>query len=125
MIRGIGVDVVDVERWKWMARRSPALIDKTLTPEEQVTARGHGRTAESLAARFAAKEAIAKALGAPGGLNWHDCQILSEESGQPRIEVRGTVAEAAAQRGITSWHLSITHDGDLAIAYVIAESDAS
>ena len=122
VIVGVGVDVVDVERWKWMVRRSTALLDRTLTKAEQVDNSGRPRTAESLAARFAAKEAVAKTLGAPGGLTWHDCEIVSDERGQPSISLTGSVAQAATERGISHWHLSLTHDGDVAIAYVIAES---
>lgn len=122
MIVGIGVDVVDVERWQVMMRRSPGLVDKTLTPAEQANSDGRTRTVQSLAARFAVKEAVAKALGAPGGLAWHDCIVEQSEQGQPSIAVSGSVAAAAAKRGIATWHVSITHDANLAIAYVIAES---
>lgn len=122
VIVGIGVDVVDVERWQIMTKRSPGLVDKTLTAAEQVDSAGRTRTAQSLAARFAVKEAVAKALGAPGGLAWHDCVVEQSEQGQPSIAVSGSVAAAAAELGITEWHVSITHDASLAIAYVIAES---
>src|SRR5438552_1921365 len=70
----------------------------------------------SLAGRFAAKEAVAKALGAPAGLTWHDCEVVREDSGRPVLDVRGSVAAAATAQGINRWHLSISHDGGLAMA---------
>jgi holo-[acyl-carrier protein] synthase len=73
-----------------------------------------------LAARFAAKEAVAKVLGAPKGLRWHDAEIRTGPGGRPVLRVRGTVAAAAARRGITAWHVSLTHDADVASAVVIA-----
>ena len=82
---------------------------------------GQPRTGESLAARFAAKEALAKALGAPGDLYWHDAEVMVGEHGRPHLEVRGTVAGRAAQLGVTSWHISLSHDGGVASAVVVAE----
>ena len=72
-------------------------------------------------ARFAAKEALAKALGAPGDLHWHDAEVTVGEHGRPHLEVRGTVAGRAAQLGVTSWHVSLSHDGGIASAVVVAE----
>jgi len=122
VIVGIGVDIVDVQRWTAMATRTPGLIDRTLTDTERVDAGGRARTAESLAARFAVKEAVAKALGSPAGLAWHDCVVEQTESGQPTVRLLGSVAGAASQLGIDRWHVSISHDAALAIAYVVAES---
>jgi len=90
-------------------------------PAERQTPSGTPRTGESLAARFAAKEALAKALGAPGDLHWHDAEVTVGEHGRPHLEVRGTVAGRAAQLGVTSWHLSMSHDGGIASAVVVAE----
>ncbi|OEV06791.1 holo-ACP synthase, partial [Streptomyces oceani] len=73
----------------------------------------------SLAARFAAKEALAKALGAPRGLRWTDAEVVSEDSGRPRLVVRGTVAERATTLGVTTWHVSLSHDAGVASAVVI------
>jgi holo-[acyl-carrier protein] synthase len=83
--------------------------------EQQVTA------PESLAARFAAKEAVAKALGAPG-LAWVDAEVVSQPDGRPVLELHGDVAKAAAAQGISSWHLSLSHDAGIATAFVVAES---
>ena len=76
----------------------------------------------SLAARFAAKEALAKSLGAPGNLAWHDAEVVSEESGRPVLDLRGTVADRAASLGVRSVHLSLSHDAGIASAVVVLES---
>lgn len=117
MIVGIGVDVVEVSRFRAQLDRSPALLERLFVPAER------GLTTRSLAARFAAKEAVAKALGAPAGMTWQDCEVRSAEDGCPSLELRGTVAEVAQRRGAQRWHLSISHDGDLATAMVVAERD--
>ena len=122
MIVGVGVDVVDLARFAESLERTPALRDRLFTPDEVRRPSGRDQSAPSLAARFAAKEAVAKALGAPGGLRWHDCEVLTEESGRPVLRLHGTVAEAAAARGITHWHVSLSHDGGVAMAMVIAEN---
>ena len=77
---------------------------------------------ESLAARFAAKEALAKALGAPGDLSWHDAEVVTDVSGWPSFELRGTVAARAQELGVDRVHLSLSHDGGLASAMVVLES---
>ena len=125
MIIGVGIDVVPVERFAESLTRTPGLRDRLFTADEQRTPSGGLRTGESLAARFAAKEALAKALGAPGDLHWHDAEVTVGEHGRPHLEVRGTVAGRAAQLGVTSWHISLSHDGGIASAVVVAEGLAS
>ncbi|MHA7178716.1 holo-ACP synthase [Arthrobacter sp. MDB2-24] len=115
MIVGIGVDVVDIERFRQQLERTPALVERLFVPSER------GLNTRSLAARFAAKEAIAKALGAPVGMNWQHCTIAVDEAGAPSVVIDGTVADAARARGVETWHLSISHDGGLATAMVVAE----
>ncbi|MGI8679881.1 MAG: holo-ACP synthase [Jatrophihabitans sp.] len=122
MIIGVGIDVVPVARFARAMERTPALANRLFTPAEQVTAHGDARSAESLAARFAAKEAIAKALGAGGGMLWTDAEVLVDDRGRPSVEVRGTVAARADSLGVTRWHVSLSHDGGIASATVIAES---
>ena len=122
MIVGIGVDIVDVPRFAESLVRTPGMLVRLFTPGERVTDQGRTRTETSLAARFAAKEAVAKALGAPSGLHWHDCEVVGDSSGRPWLRLSGTVAAQAAAQGIDRWHLSLTHDGDVAVAYVVAES---
>lgn len=115
MIIGIGVDVVQVSRFKQQLERTPALRERLFTPAER------GLNLRSLAARFAAKEAVAKALGAPVGMVWQHCQVDIDEAGAPHVNASGTVAEVADARGVKTWHLSMSHDGDLATAMVVAE----
>ena len=79
--------------------RTPGLSERLFTPLERT------RPLASLAARFAAKEAIAKALGAPGNMHWHDAEVVSEVSGRPVLELRGTVLARANDLGATSVHL--------------------
>ena len=120
-IRGIGVDIVDVRRFTAAMDRSPRLAERLFVPAEIAPDLSGRRLMNFLAARFAAKEVVAKALGAPSNLSWHDCQVLTADSGQPFIHVSDSVRLASDARGITQWHLSMTHDADLAIAYVVAE----
>lgn len=118
-IVGIGVDVVDLARFSSLVDRTPQIVDRLFTKEEQVGAEGHQLPVISLAGRFAVKEAVAKALGAPAGMAWHDCEVSN--GGAPTISIKGTVAQVATKLLITNWHVSISHDGPVAIAYVIAE----
>lgn len=115
MIVGIGVDVVLVTRFEQQLRKAPALRERLFVPAEREL------NTRSLAARFAAKEAVAKALGAPAGMNWQDCQVVLDAAGAPRVQIEGTVAAVAEQRGVRNWHLSLSHDGDVATAMVVAE----
>jgi holo-[acyl-carrier protein] synthase len=122
VIVGVGIDVVPVERFEAALQRTEGLAARLFTAAEQITASGQPRSAESLAARFAAKEALAKALGAPGGMLWTDAEISTDEHGRPFLTVSGTVAARAAQLGIDRWHVSLSHDGGIASATVIGES---
>jgi holo-[acyl-carrier protein] synthase len=117
VIVGVGVDVVDVARFERSLERTPGLRGRLFTDAEQQV-----EQVASLAARFAAKEAVAKALGAPGGLRWVDAEVVREESGRPRLVLHGTVAEEAESQGIRTWHLSLSHDGGVATAVVVAET---
>jgi holo-[acyl-carrier protein] synthase len=123
VIVAVGIDVVLVDRFTSALARTPLLADRLFTEAERTTSSGNPRSAESLAARFAAKEAVAKALGAPAGLHWHDCEIVSDPDGRPWLTVAGTVASAASEREINRWHLSLSHDGGIASAMVVAEHD--
>ncbi len=115
MIAGVGTDLVDVARLGRSLERTPTLRQRLFTPAEAVL------PLASLAARFAAKEALAKALGAPSGLSWQDAEVVTDEDGRPRFELTGAVAERAAGLDV---HLSLAHDGGLASAFVILESCA-
>lgn len=122
VIVGIGVDVVDVARFEQILRRTPRVADRLFTAREQSRADGTLLGVTSLASRFAAKEAVAKALGCPAGMEWLDCEVVSLDSGRPVIELTRTVAAASSALGITHWHLSLSHDGGNALAYAVAES---
>ena len=116
----VGIDVVAVDRFAAALQRTPTLAARLFGPDEMITATGHPRGPASLAARFAVKEAVAKALGVPSGMDWHDCRVLSESSGRPVLQVVATVAAAAADLGVTDWRLSVSHDAGIAAAVVIA-----
>jgi holo-[acyl-carrier protein] synthase len=118
VIVGIGVDIVDISRFETALSRTPALAHRLFAESERAV------PLPSLAARFAAKEAVAKALGAPPGLRWADVQVFHDQAGRPVLEVRGTVAQAAGQQGVRRWHLSLSHDGGAAVAVVIAEGSS-
>jgi holo-[acyl-carrier protein] synthase len=113
---GVGIDVCDIDRFAAALERTPALRAKLFTGGEL------DLPVSSLAARFAAKEAVAKALGAPRGMSWHDCEVLVEDSGRPHLDLRGTVKAAADALGVRSAHLSLSHDAGIASAVVILES---
>ena len=112
----MGVDVVDVARFGRVLARTPAVAARLFTEGER------GRSTASLAARFAAKEAVAKALGAPGGLRWRDAEVVVGERGRPLLALHGAVAAEAEAQGIAAWHLSLSHDGGIATAVVVAET---
>jgi holo-[acyl-carrier protein] synthase len=115
MILGVGIDVVDVDRFGQSLERTPGLRDRLFTAAEK------GLGLNSLAARFAAKEALAKALGAPVGLQWHDCTVHRGEDGRPHLQVTGTVEARAEALGVHALHVSLSHDAGIASAVVIAE----
>ena len=115
MIIGVGIDVVDVARFGATLDRTPALRERLFTTGER------DLPLNSLAARFAAKEAVAKALGAPSGMHWHDAEVHRGADGRPHLEVRGTVQARVDALGITSLHLSLSHDAGIASAVVVAE----
>ena len=102
---GIGVDIVDVERFAAVIARTPTLVDRIFTSDESLNREGRRRTAQSLAARFAAKEAVAKVLVRTHGLQWHHCEVVTDTDGNPDMRLTGTVAEAAKALGISRWHL--------------------
>ncbi|MBT2506335.1 holo-ACP synthase [Streptomyces sp. ISL-98] len=121
MIIGVGIDVAEIERFKASLERTPQMAERLFLASELNLPSGERRGVASLAARFAAKEALAKALGAPAGLHWTDAEVYVEDSGQPRLRVSGTVLARAEALGVRSWHVSLSHDAGIASAVVIAE----
>jgi holo-[acyl-carrier protein] synthase len=120
-IIGVGVDLCDTDRFARVMSRTPRIVERLFTEGERIGESGSVRSAQSLAARFAAKEAVAKVLGDTRGLQWHDCEIVTDVNGAPRLVMHDTVSAAAARLGIEQWHLSMSHDGGMAIAFVVAE----
>ncbi len=115
MIIGVGIDLVDVARFESKLEKTDGLTERIFTSEEI------GSKTESLAGYWAAKEALIKALGNPTGLSFQDVQVVKDDLGKPRLELSGETDIRASQMGIANWHLSISHDGGMAIAVVIAE----
>ena len=116
MIVGIGVDLVDIGRFERTIERTPKLLERLFSPAERLL------KPRSLAARYAAKEALIKALGGSDGVHWTDIEVASEPAGRPVFSLSGETDATVASRGITALHLSLSHDAGLATAYVVAES---
>ena len=112
MIDGVGIDVVDIARFSEALERTSGLKERLFTVAEQ------SKPIASLAARFAAKEALAKALSAGKGLPWHDSEVINLESGKPAFLFRGEIADLVDGANV---HLSISHDAGIASAFVIVE----
>ncbi len=116
MILGVGIDVVDIARFGETLERTPAMRERLFTVAERQ------RSLASLAARFAAKEALAKALGAPKGMRWLDAEIVNEATGDPRFDIRGSVQARADELGVATVHVSMSHDAGISSAVVVLES---
>ena len=112
MIDGIGIDVVDIERFRESIDRTPGLREKLFTQAEA------SKPIASLAARFAAKEALYKALSPSHGLSWQEAEVINFENGKPAFLFRGAIADLVDGVQV---HLSLSHDGGIASAMVILE----
>ena len=117
MIVGIGVDLVDIPRFERSIARTPRLLVRLFSPQERML------KPRSLAARYAAKEALIKALGGSDGVHWTEIEVASEPSGRPVFRLSGSTASVLESRGITAVHLSLSHDAGIATAYVVAETE--
>jgi holo-[acyl-carrier protein] synthase len=111
-IVGIGVDVVDLTRFAATLERTPGVRDRLFTSEEST------QPIESLAARFAAKEALMKALRVPQAIPWHDIEVVTDDVGAPDFRLTGAAAERV---GDDRTHLSLSHDTSVATAFVVVE----
>jgi holo-[acyl-carrier protein] synthase len=119
---GIGVDVVEIERFRQSLRRTPTMRTRLFTATELAYADAKADPVPSLAARFAAREAVMKSLGLGlGAFGFHEVWVDRAASGAPSLVVTGRAAELAADRGVSRWHLSVSHSELVAVAYVIAE----
>ena len=114
-IHGVGVDVVDLARFAQTLERTPTMRQRLFTESER------GLRTESLAGRFAAKEALAKAMGAPSGLSWQDFEVVNTANGAPEFVLHGSAPQRVRDLGIVTIHLSISHDTTVATAFVVAE----
>ncbi|MCW2829766.1 MAG: holo-ACP synthase [Aeromicrobium sp.] len=114
-ILGVGVDVVDIARFAATLERTPTMRTRLFTPSEV------GLPLESLAGRFAAKEALAKAMRAPAGLSWQDFEVVNDSRGAPKFVLHGAAPERVKAMGIVTVHLSISHDTTVATAFVVTE----
>jgi holo-[acyl-carrier protein] synthase len=123
VIVGIGVDAVDVARMRTVLARTPTFRARTFTDQERSYSEKMNDPTERYAVRFAAKEAVMKAMGLGlGAFGFHDCETVVAESGQPSVLLRGPALAHSEQRGITHWHLTLTHTATSAIAMVVAEA---
>jgi holo-[acyl-carrier protein] synthase len=119
---GIGVDVVDIERFRRSLERTPSMRERLFTAVELEYVAPQSDPVPSLAARFAAREAVMKSLGLGlGAFGFHDVWVERAPTGQPSLAVTARAAELATQAGVTRWHLSLTHSDLVAVAYVVAE----
>jgi holo-[acyl-carrier protein] synthase len=124
MILGSGIDLVEIGRIQQsMDRYGSRFLDRVYTGAEQAYCRRKRASAESFAARFAAKEAGAKALGTgiSQGVSWLEIEVVRQPSGRPSLQLHGRAAEIAARLGVVHAALSITHTAEVAMASVVLE----
>jgi holo-[acyl-carrier protein] synthase len=124
-VRGIGVDAVDVVRFRRVLARRPGLARRLFTEAERSYAAAGKDPGSRLAVRFAAKEAVLKALGVGlGATDFRDVEVVRADNGAPHLALGGRAAALAARRGVRVWHLSLTHTDLVAVASVVAEGDS-
>ncbi len=121
MILGVGTDIARVER---IRKLRPESVTRLLTPREKTYCRRYSDPCVRIAGRFAAKEAVLKALGTGlrGGISWHQMEILPDALGAPRIEFSGAARRRLHEIGATHCHISISHQDDYAVAFAVLES---
>ena len=118
---GIGVDLVEVDRMRTALARTPTLAAKVFTDAERAYADAARDPAERYAVRFAAKEAVMKALGVGlGAVDWHDIEVVRTESGAPELAITGRALERATDLGVQTWKLTMTHTVSMAEAIAVA-----
>ena len=118
---GIGVDLVEIDRFRVSLDRTPGLIDRCFTADEAAYALRRRDPSERFAVRFAAKEAVMKAMGVGlGEVRLRDIEVCRAESGAPSVLLHGTAAEKAESLGIARWLLTMTHTAHMAEAIAVA-----
>jgi holo-[acyl-carrier protein] synthase len=129
-VAGIGIDAVDIARFGRVLDRRPSVAERLFTAAERSDAASRANPTPHLAARFAAKEAVMKALGTGiGGFALRDVEVVRETApgagrGAPSLRLSDRAAALAADRGVRRWHVSLTHTDELALAVVLAEAGA-
>ena len=123
---GVGLDTVEIDRFRTAITRTPNLVGRLFTADERAYCERARDPTERFAVRFAAKEAVMKALSVGlGAFAWHDVEVVRADSGQPSLALRGKAAALAAERGVTTWHLSLTHSALVAEAIFAPEGPVS
>lgn len=121
---GIGTDAVEIARVRAAVSRTPSLLGRLFTEREQAACRSHCGDLRfgGLAARFAAKEAVAKALGTGlRGFGFRDIEVLPDDLGRPTVTLHARAQQVAADHGVDRVHVSLTHTDELAVAHALAE----
>lgn len=123
MIYGIGTDIIAISRIKSAIEKNPRFVDKIFSPAEILYCQNRANPYQSYAARFAAKEAVMKAIGTgwDGTINWIDIEIINDEKGAPQVLTYNDSLRFITQNQITRIFLSLSHEKDYAIAYAILE----
>lgn len=119
MIVGIGVDLVDLERFEAQLAKNPNLLERVFHPIER------SYSPRKLAGSWAAKEAVIKAVGEIEGISLRELSVVRDSLGKPWLNAEGSTAQRLKRAGIAKLHLSLSHDGGMLVAYVIAEGAAS
>lgn len=118
---GLGIDAVDIERFRITLERTPSMRQRIFTDDELALSSSRSDDTASLAARFAVREATMKALGVGlGAFDFHDVSVFRSASGAPQLLVSGRAASLATERGVTGWHVSLSHTDIVAVAVVAA-----
>lgn len=116
---------MNIPRFAATLRSMPQLRTLYFDDEELEVGDGRPRSMAGLAARYAAKEAVGKALAVPPGLQHRDCVVRNDPDGRPWLDIRGSVLDAARALNVTRWHVSLSQEGNVAVAYVVADGRSS
>jgi holo-[acyl-carrier protein] synthase len=119
-ILGLGVDLCEIARMERALARHPSMRERVFTPEEVAYCDSRARPAESYAGRFAAREAVIKALGGYRGKGWQDISVTRAPTGAPAIRLEGSAKRRADALGITQVLITFTHEKTSAIAFAVA-----